>query len=303
VNVYETPGAGAGFWNAGGVVISDTTGKVFVTSGNGVSSGCNANANGTPVFENDAVVRLSSTLAHEDSFIPQDWHDHWCINDQDLGSASAVLIGPNLMFQSGKWGTGFLLNPANLGGMDGQLFPTPKPATYSEADVCFGNVFDATFGSFSYAAPFVYVECEGAGLVALNLTSAPSFGICDATCGPPDWSAGSVTYGPPIVAGGAVWVANDGGGLTAYNAATGALIYQSAGFGIERFVTLSEAGGQVFIPSINVVKQFVMGFGASQSSSVSPPVRGTPTAQTGTLPTSSRQPAAQSSPATAPFPR
>jgi outer membrane protein assembly factor BamB len=39
---YVTPGIGAGFWAAGGVVVNDSTGKVFVTSGNGTGSGCNA---------------------------------------------------------------------------------------------------------------------------------------------------------------------------------------------------------------------------------------------------------------------
>ena len=119
--------------------------------------------------------------------------------------------------------------------------------------MCFGNTSDATFGSFAYAAPFVYVECEGQGLVALNVnTSTPSFSPCDATCGAPNWTAGgTTTFGPPIVAGGAVWVASDGGGLTAYDATTGALIYQSAGFGINRFSTPAEAGGQVFVASHN----------------------------------------------------
>src|ERR1019366_5664848 len=96
---------------------------------------------------------------------------------------------PNLMFTAGKGGGGFLLNPAGLGGIDGQLYPTPKPAAYSQADVCFGNHADATFGSFAYAAPFVYVECEGYGLVALNTnTSTNSFSPCGATCGAPDWT-------------------------------------------------------------------------------------------------------------------
>ena len=84
--------------------IDDTTGKVFNTSGNGTSSGCNANPDGTPIYENDAVVRLSATLAHEDAFIPLDWQANWCGNDQDLGSASMVLISPTLAFQAGKWG-------------------------------------------------------------------------------------------------------------------------------------------------------------------------------------------------------
>jgi hypothetical protein len=161
------------------------------------------------------------------------------------------------MFTAGKHGGGFLLDPTNLGGVDGQLYPTPKPATYAQADVCFGNTSDATFGSFAYLAPFVYVECEGRGLVALNVnTSTPSFTQCSTSCGSPNWTAGaSATFGPPIVAGGAVWVA-DNSGLYAFNATTGAQIYHSASFGINRFVTPAEAGGQILVPSHTVIRSF-----------------------------------------------
>jgi hypothetical protein len=295
---YVTPGIGASFWAAGGVVVDDSTGKVFVASGNGTGSGCNANPNGTPAFENDAVVRLSSTLAHEDSFIPLDWKNDWCGNDADLGSAAPLLISPTLMFQSGKWGTGFLVNPANLGGMDGQLFPTPFPQTYVEANVCFGNHTAATYSSFAYAAPFVYAECEGGrGLVALHInTAAPSFSPCDAACAAPNWHAGSgITFGPPIVAAGAVWAA--GNGLYAFSASSGAMIYQSASFGVNRFVTPAEAGGQVFVPAGNVIKQFVMGFSTNPSGpNPPPPPRPTPVVPAAAPAPPTRQPAAQSSP-------
>src|SRR6266852_4146984 len=255
---YITPGSGAGFWTAGGVVVDDSTGKVFETSGNGTSSGCDANTNGTPLYENDAVVRLSATLAHEDAFIPQDWQANWCNNDEDLGSASMVLISPTLAFQAGKWGTGFLVNPQSLGGMDGQLYPTPKPAGYVEANVCRGNHSDANFGSYAYAAPYVYLSCEGNGLVALQVnTSTPSFSNCDATCAGPSWDAGGFSPGPPIVAGGAVWaVDTGGGGLYGFNASTGAQIYHSAGFGVNHFSTPSEAGGQIFVSAGLVVRSF-----------------------------------------------
>jgi outer membrane protein assembly factor BamB len=259
---YPTPGSGAGYWGAGGVVVDDSTGKIFETSGNGTSIGCDANPNGTPVYENDAVVRLTAgTLGHENAFIPQDWKSSWCGNDQDLGSATPLLISPSLMFQSGKWGSGFLVNPASLGGMDGQLFPTPQPQTYQEAQVCLGSTVDATFGSFAYAAPYIYVQCNGHGLVALSTnTSIPSFVPCGTTCPSPDWHAGgTATFGPPIVAGGAVWVIDiNGGGLYGFNATTGAQIYHSAGFGVNHFVTPAEAGGQVFVPAGTVIKSFNM---------------------------------------------
>lgn len=254
LNVYETPDTGSGVWTAGGVVVDDTTGDVFVTTGNGVVTGCGS------VNQNDAVVRLSPTLALQDYFMPQDWQANWCNNDQDLGSASPLLISPSLLFQAGKWGNGFLLDPANLGQVDGQLFPTPKPATYAGADVCLGNHSDATFGSFAYARPFVYLECDGHGLVALNVdTSVPAFTACGTVCPAPDWQAGgSNTFGPPIVAGGVVWVAGNNG-LYGFNATTGAQVYHSATFGTNRFVTPAEAGGQVFVPSHLVIKSFTFG--------------------------------------------
>lgn len=259
LDVYQTPTTGSGMWAAGGVAVDDATGNVFATTGNAVGSGCSS------VNQNDAVLRLSPTLALQDWFMPQDWQNNWCSNDADLGSAGPLLISSSLLFQSGKWGGGFLLNPNSLGGVDGQLFPTPKPQTYTQAEVCLGNHSDATFGSFAYAAPYVYVECDvGHGLVAVAVnTGTSSFSPCDAACAAPDWHVnpgGNTTFGPPIVAGGAVWAATSGGGLYAYNASTGAQIFHSAGFGINRFVTPAEAGGQVFVPSMNVIRSFDMTF-------------------------------------------
>jgi outer membrane protein assembly factor BamB len=252
LNVYKTADLGSGLWGAGGLAIDDATGNVFGATGNGVAGGCNTTG------QNDAVVKLSPTLALLDWFMPQDWQNNWCLNDQDLGSAGPLLLGSKLLFQAGKRGGGFLLNTGNLGHVNGQVYP--PPTNYTQADVCHGNLSDATFGSFAYAAPFVYVECEGGGLVALNVnTGTPSFTPCSASpCGAPDWSAGgATTFGPPIVAGGAVWVAS-GNGLTAFDMTTGTQIYQSAAFGVNRFVTPAEAGGQVFVPSHTVVRSFNM---------------------------------------------
>jgi outer membrane protein assembly factor BamB len=271
-NVYVTGGTGAGFWAAGGVVVDDATNKVFVTSGNG-TSGCAANPDGSPVIAENSVLRLSATVALEELFTPQDWHTPYCTADEDLGGAGPMLISSGLMFQAGKAGGGFLLNPNALGGLDGQLFPTPKPNPYVQADVCFGNHANATFGSFAYAAPFVYLECDGGrGIVALNTnTGTPSFSICDAACAAPNWTAGNgSTFGPPIVAGGVVWAATSGGGLHGFNASTGAQVFQSAAFGINRFVSPSEAGGTVYVPSHTVIRSFDMTFACT----------GTPTSTT-----------------------
>jgi hypothetical protein len=258
---YVTPGIGAGFWAPGGVVVDDSTGKVFETSGNGTGSGCSALNGGAPAFENDAVVRFSSSLAHEDSFMPQDWQASWCSNDQDLGSASMVLISPTLAFQTGKWGQGFLVNPQALGGVDGQLYPSP--VSYAGVDVCKGNHLDANFGSYAYKAPYVYVPCDGLGIVGLQVnTGTPTFSNCDSTCAGPSFiaTANGGTFGPPIVAGGAVWAVGTSGnlGLQAFNATTGAQIFASAGFDAPRFSTPSAAGSQVFVSDGNHILSFNM---------------------------------------------
>ena len=273
--VFRTPSGAESVWAAGGVLVDDSSHNVFFATGNAIPCG--------GASMSDSVVRVSPTLTSPTFFEPNDWQANWCGPDSDLGSASPVLISPTLMFTAGKQGGGFLLDPTNLGGVDGQLFPTPKPATYAQADVCFGNTSDATFGSFAYASPFVYVECEGRGLVALNVnTSTPSFTPCDATCATPNWkTGGTTTYGPPIVAGGAVWAASDGGGLAAFNAATGAQIYQSAGFGINRFSTPAEAGGQVFVASHNVVKSFTFATPSPAAYNAVTPVRLLDTRSTG----------------------
>lgn len=261
---FVTGGTGIGIWSAGGVVVDDATGNVYVSTGNGTApggapDGCAQDAQGNPIYHNNAVEKLSPTLAELDFFMPQDWHSNWCTNDQDLGSAAPVLLNSNLLFQAGKWGGGFLVRTTSLGGVNGQAYP--PAAGYTQAEVCFGNHSDATFGSFAYAAPYVYVSCEGRGLVALSTDpTVPSFTACDASCPAPNWSTGgTLNFGPPIVAAGAVWVADQGGtGLYAFDATTGTQIYHSYSFGIRRFVTPAEAGGQVFVPSGNVIRDFNM---------------------------------------------
>lgn len=248
--LYRTPSTAESVWAAGGVLVDDSTGNVFFATGNAIP--CNG------AVDSDSVIRTAATLGAATSFFqPSDWLNNWCGPDLDLGSASPVIINPNLIFTSGKYGSGFLLNPANLGGTGHQLF---------RADVCHGIHSDATFGAFAYAAPYVYLECNGGGLVALQVsTASDTFSQCAASCIAPSWwVGGSATFGPPIVAGGVVWVADiNGNGLYGFNATTGAQVFHSAGFSVEHFVSPSEAGGQVFVSASNVVRSFNMAFGCT----------------------------------------
>ena len=258
VAVYETPSTAEGIWAPGGVVVDDSTGNVFFATGNAIP--CSGAVN------SDSVIRTAPTLGAATSFFqPQDWSANWCGPDEDLGSISPVLISPSLMFTTGKYGQGFLMDPANLGGTDGQLYPGRTP--YNGVDVCLGDHSAASYGSIASAYGRVYFSCEGNGIVSLSVnTSTPSFSSCDATCNATGtWHVGGLgTMSSPIVAGGAVWaISTSGGGLYGFNATTGAQIFHSANFGASRFSTPSEAGGQIFAGSGNVIRSFNMVSGCS----------------------------------------
>jgi outer membrane protein assembly factor BamB len=253
---FQTPGTGEGIWAAGGITVDDTTGNVFFATGNAIP--CQG------VLESDSVILTDKVLGSPHYFQPADWYAHWCVPDWDLGSVAPLLISPNLMFETGKYGQGFLIDPNNLGGTDGQLFPARNP--YVGADVCAGTHGDASFGSEAYANGRLYLTCEGNGLVSLSVnTSTNTFSLCDSSCNAAGtWYAPVGTVGPPIVAGGIVWaVSIRGGGLYGFDANTGAQVYNSAGFSVNHFVTPSEAGGQIFVGAGNVVRSFNMTQGCS----------------------------------------
>ncbi len=264
--IYKTPSQAEGIWAGGGVVIDDTTSNVFFATGNAIPCGGAINS--------DSVIRTNSTLGSPTFFQPLDWSAHWCGPDLDLGSVSPVLISPSLMFTTGKYGQGFLIDPTNLGGTNGQLYPSRNP--YTGVDVCVGNHSSASFGSVSYANGRLYLTCDGRGVVSLSVNaSAPSFSSCDATCNAAGtWYANVGTVGPPIIAGGVVWaVSTSGAGLYGFNATTGAQVYHSAGFSSNRFSTPSEAGGQIFVGAGTQVKSFNMLTGCSAVSlSAAPPM-------------------------------
>jgi hypothetical protein len=264
VTYYESPTTAEGIWAPGGAAIDDSTGNVFFATGNAIP--CSGSVN------SDSIIRTASTLGTATSFFqPQDWSTNWCVPDQDMGSVSPVLISPSLMFATGKYGQGFLLNPANLGGTNGQLFPSGAP--YTGVDVCLGDHNAASYGSVAYAYGRVYFSCESNGIVSLSVNSStPSFSSCDAACtASGTWHVGGLgTMSSPIVAGGAVWaISTSGGGLYGFNATTGAQIFHSANFSASRFSTPSEAGGQIFAGAGNVIRSFNMSSGACSGVTIS----------------------------------
>jgi outer membrane protein assembly factor BamB len=113
-----------GIWQSGGGVMSDGSGRIFVTSGNGISPP-NGAGNKPPGQLAESVIRLSvgsdGTLSAQDFFSPSN-APHLDSSDADFGSGGPTGLPfgtstfSDILMQAGKFGTIYLLNRDDLGG-------------------------------------------------------------------------------------------------------------------------------------------------------------------------------------------
>ncbi|HEY2641622.1 MAG TPA: choice-of-anchor D domain-containing protein [Streptosporangiaceae bacterium] len=113
-----------GIWQSGGGLMSDGTGRIFLSTGNGVSPPASAGTSPPPEL-GDSVVRLnvaaSGGMSAADYFSPAN-APTLDATDADFGSGAPVGLPfgtsayPHLLVQVGKDGRVFLLNRDNLGG-------------------------------------------------------------------------------------------------------------------------------------------------------------------------------------------
>ncbi|MEU0412122.1 choice-of-anchor D domain-containing protein [Streptomyces griseorubiginosus] len=118
---------GAGIWQSGGGLVSDGPGRIFFSTGNGISPapGPGKTVQGTLA---ESVVRLQvnpdNSLSTADFFSPSDAAT-LDLTDQDISSGAPMALPdgfgtaehPHLLVQQGKDGRVFLLDRDNLGGM------------------------------------------------------------------------------------------------------------------------------------------------------------------------------------------
>jgi len=117
----------AGIWQSGGGLMSDGPGRIFFTSGNGVSPGKGAGTSPHGQLA-ESVVRIApnastGVLSAKDFFSPAN-APALDAADTDFGSGGPVAIPfgtstfPDLLAQDGKDGRIFLLNRDSLGGRE-----------------------------------------------------------------------------------------------------------------------------------------------------------------------------------------
>jgi Abnormal spindle-like microcephaly-assoc'd, ASPM-SPD-2-Hydin/PQQ-like domain len=260
----------AGIWQGGGGLVSDGSGRIFLSTGNGVTAP-NGPGSSPPKQLSQSVVRLgvdsTGIMSAKDFFSPSNAAilDQ---NDQDLGSGGPVALPdryfgtpavPHLMVEIGKEGKLVLLNRDNLGGKaqgpgggDAVVQTVGKyrgvwghPAAYGgEGGYVYLTQNQGTMLAFKYGT-------DGAGNPALSLAgnTAETFGY---TSGSPIVTSDGTAPGSAVV-----WVVNvDGptgsnGRLCAYAAApvNGQLALLRCfpiGTGV-KFASPTAASGRVYI--------------------------------------------------------
>jgi hypothetical protein len=233
-----------GIWGAGGPAV-DASGNIYVSTGNGFQPP-------TSTYEyTDGVVKLNSSMVVQDFFGPTVWRADDTA-DKDLGSQGPLLIprlaGNPMVFTTGKQLTGYLLD-------SGALSSTPTTHIGGElfkATACDQESFGASaYMATSTTAGYLYVPCrEGLRALTVN-SSAPSFART--------WQGPGDATGPPIVAGGLVWV-HGNGKLYGLDPTSGATTVTLSGVDTSyNFSTPSASGGTLFYAGNNQVRAFSTG--------------------------------------------
>jgi outer membrane protein assembly factor BamB len=219
-------------WAAGNAPAIDAAGNVFLATGNG-----NGDSGSDPEY-GDSVVKLDASAAPLDWWAPPNWQS-LDSSDADLGSSMPTLLPGGLLFQSGKDGSGYLLNDAGLGHV------TPAAA---EAP---GFCPDGSFGGSVYDSrdSTIYAACaDGLRAISLGQGSPPSL--------TPEagFRATSDATGPPMIAAALVWVTDYASGtLDGLDPTSGATKSRFSipenGSQVNHFATPSAAGGRLFVGS------------------------------------------------------
>jgi hypothetical protein len=237
LRVYEVPSAReGGIWETGGAFVS-RAGNLYLTTGSGSSDSA------ADFDEGNSVLELSPTLHRLGVWAPGDWvrlnHHHW-----DLGSASPISVpDSSLLFAAGEAtgnrSLGDLMYERHLRGVGRGAFTAKVCASGG----VFGSDASDVIGKGRSAKVYVYVPCSnGTQALVVDVRSKRFTRAWTPSRGSPD--------GPPIVAGGVVWVlAWNNAQLFGLSPTTGRVLFQRDADAQVNFATPSVGDGLVIIPT------------------------------------------------------
>jgi outer membrane protein assembly factor BamB len=269
-------------WGSGNAPYVDSSGDIYVATGNG-------NSGPTMHFDfNDSVLKFSPNLELLDWWAPSEWEE-WDHKDLDLGSSEPIPLPGGLIFQVGKLGRGFLFHANALGKVGG----TPA----ATLQICEENGNEKSYGGGIYVPSgaetgTLYVTClNGFRAVTVN-TAAPSMTLDAAWT--PNASEDQKVVGPPIYAGGLIWVANwfgaTAGTLYGLDPMDGAVKFHESLGKFMHFATPSAGGGRLFVANSEKVTALSIATPPAPSptttalaSSVNPASLGAPVTLTATV--------------------
>jgi uncharacterized protein YjdB len=115
LNGEGTYASAGGIWMGSGGPVADSSGNVYITTGNGPWNGTNAWGDTVLKFPPTPTAGANGTMQPTDYFTPSIYQYMDC-NDADLAAGGLMLIpGTTTLIAGGKTGTMFLVNSSNLG--------------------------------------------------------------------------------------------------------------------------------------------------------------------------------------------
>ena len=273
VSAWATRAIAGGIWGSSGIA-SDGTSLYFATgnSKSSASAGPNSSSgdsnpdnwgDGETVFKFPTSLTSPAPATTTDFFLPSNWvalDDA----DADMGGTSPILVTApgatpsNLVVALGKDDNAYLLNRANLGGMDATPLAKTKVANGGpiiQASVAY-TTSKGTYVVFKGAGS----NCPGAsgGLTALKISAANPPTISTVWCGGP-----ATAYTPAVSqtdgsgSNTVVWVVGNDNKLYALDGDAGTTLFSSTAMSaVQSIQTPIIANGRVFVSSNSQVYAF-----------------------------------------------
>lgn len=252
--------AGAGIWGYGGVSVDTASGHVYAASGDD-ATGLSTQEGLTPYA--GSLLALDSNLNLLGWYQPSQGVQYPCAPsqacDQDFAATPLVLHPagcPTMLAAGNKNGKLYVTTETNLegdGGSDGSHVQAIQ-LNQSLDDLGQGGLSGAP--AYSPSTNLLYVVDSGsgipgvpAGLVALSVQ--PDCSVKVAWSQPIGTSISDSPNSTPTIANGAVFVGANDGSLRAFDAATGAPLWNSSSFGSAVYAAPIVANGRVIAAAWN----------------------------------------------------